>query len=101
MAEELIRSVLWFHPAVWFVLSRVQLAREQVVDQEVVHATRDRAGYLDALVSVAAQRLAGGRRAGPIILEETPARRASAGAIEGDSPCPHPVLPPMFRSPRP
>ena len=57
MAEELIRSLLWFHPAVWFVLSRVQLAREQVVDQEVVDATRDRAGYLDALVSVAAQRL--------------------------------------------
>ncbi|HYV61904.1 MAG TPA: M56 family metallopeptidase, partial [Bryobacteraceae bacterium] len=57
MAEELIRSVLWFHPAVWLILSRIQLAREQVVDQEVVHATRDRAGYLDALVSVAAQRL--------------------------------------------
>ena len=26
MAEELIRSVLWFHPAVWFVLPRVQRA---------------------------------------------------------------------------
>ena len=70
MAEELIRSVLWFHPAVWFVLSRVQLAREQVVDREVVHATRDRAGYLDALVSVAAQRLQPDVAPAPLFLKK-------------------------------
>jgi TonB family protein len=70
MAEELIRSVLWFHPAVWFVLSRIQLAREQVVDQEVVHATRDRAGYLDALVSVAAQRLQPDVAPAPLFLKK-------------------------------
>jgi len=70
MAEELIRSVLWFHPAVWFVLSRVQLAREQVVDQEVVHATRDRAGYLDALVSVAAQRMQPDVAPAPLFLKK-------------------------------
>src|SRR5678816_1962913 len=57
MAEELVRSVLWFHPAVWFALAQIQLAREQVVDREVVDATRNRASYLDALVSVAAQNL--------------------------------------------
>ena len=55
--EEAIRSALWFHPALWFVLSRIQLAREQVVDAEVVGLTRDRERYLDALVAVAAQRL--------------------------------------------
>ena len=70
MAEEMIRSVLWFHPAVWFVLSRIQLAREQVVDQEVVHATRDRAGYLDALVSVAAQRLEPDVAPAPLFLKK-------------------------------
>ncbi len=70
MAEELIRSLLWFHPAVWFVLSRIQLAREQVVDQEVVHATRDRAGYLDALVSVAAQRLQSDVAPAPLFLKK-------------------------------
>ena len=70
MAEELIRSLLWFHPAVWFVLSRIQLAREQVVDQEVVDATRDRAGYLDALVSVAAQRLQPDVAPAPLFLKK-------------------------------
>jgi TonB family protein len=70
MTEELIRSVLWFHPAIWFVLSRIQLAREQVVDQDVVHATRDRAGYLDALVSVAAQRLQPDVAPAPLFLKK-------------------------------
>jgi TonB family protein len=70
MAEELIRSVLWFQPAVWFVLSRIQLAREQVVDQEVVDATRDRTGYLDALVSVAAQRLQADVAPAPLFLKK-------------------------------
>jgi beta-lactamase regulating signal transducer with metallopeptidase domain len=33
MFEEVVRGLLWFHPAVWFLLNRVQLAREQAVDQ--------------------------------------------------------------------
>jgi len=70
MAEELIRCLLWFHPAVWFILSRVQLAREQVVDQEVVDATRDRASYLDALMSVAAQRLQPDVAPAPLFLKK-------------------------------
>ncbi len=57
LAEETVRSLLWFHPAVWFVLSRIQLAREQVVDGEVVRLTENRECYLDALVEVAAQGL--------------------------------------------
>jgi TonB family protein len=57
MAEEFVRSLLWFHPAVWFALAQIQLAREQVVDREVVDATRNRAGYLNALVAVAAKSL--------------------------------------------
>ena len=70
MAEEMIRSVLWFHPAVWFLLSRIQLAREQAVDQAVVAATRDRAGYLNALVSVAAQRLQADVAPAPLFLKK-------------------------------
>jgi TonB family protein len=69
MAEELVRCALWFHPAIWFILSRVQLAREQVVDQEVVNATRDRAGYLDALVAVAAQRFQADVAPAPLFLK--------------------------------
>lgn len=52
VAEEIIRSVLWFHPAVRWLISRIQLAREQVVDHEVVNRTGDREAYLRALVEI-------------------------------------------------
>jgi TonB family protein len=70
LLEEGIRSLLWFHPAIWFVLSRIQLAREQVVDAEVVGLTRDRERYLDALVAVAAQRLLPDVAPAPLFLKK-------------------------------
>jgi len=70
LLEEAIRSLVWFHPAVWFVLSRIQLAREQVVDAEVVGLTRDRERYLDALVAVAAQRLLPDVAPAPLFLKK-------------------------------
>ncbi len=70
LAEEAIRSLLWFHPAIWFVLSRIQLAREQVVDAEVVGLTHDRERYLDALVAVAAQRLLPDVAPAPLFLKK-------------------------------
>ncbi|HEY2842428.1 MAG TPA: M56 family metallopeptidase, partial [Bryobacteraceae bacterium] len=70
MGEELIRSVLWFHPAVWFVLSQIQLAREQVVDLDVVRATGDRGGYLEALMSVAAHKLHADVAPAPLFLKK-------------------------------
>ncbi len=70
LAEEAIRSLLWFHPAIWFVLSRIQLAREQVVDAEVVGLTRDRERYLDALVAVAAHRLLPDVAPAPLFLKK-------------------------------
>jgi len=56
VGEEGIRAALWFHPAIWFVLSQIQLAREQTVDAEVVRRTSDRETYLHALLAVAEQR---------------------------------------------
>jgi len=70
LLEESIRSLLRFHPAIWFVLSRIQLAREQVVDAEVVGLTRDRERYLDALVAVAAQRLLPDVAPAPLFLKK-------------------------------
>lgn len=57
LAEEVVRALLWFHPAVWYVMSRIQLAREQVVDREAVGLTENRDCYLDALIAVAGQKL--------------------------------------------
>ena len=36
IAEEVVRAVLWFHPAIWWLISQIQLTREQVVDREVL-----------------------------------------------------------------
>ncbi len=57
LAEAVVRSLLWFHPAIWFVLSRIQLAREQAVDREAVSLLQNRESYLNALVAVAGHRL--------------------------------------------
>jgi TonB family protein len=53
VAEELIRSVFWFHPAVWWLVSRVQLARETVVDELSILVTNARRTYLDTLLAFA------------------------------------------------
>jgi len=55
MAEELVRVVLWFHPAVWWVLSRIRLAREEFVDHMVVARTGDQKSYVQALVAFATE----------------------------------------------
>lgn len=89
LAEEIIRSVLWFHPAVWYILSRIQLAREQVVDSEVVGLTKDRDGYLEALVEVAAQKLRPDLAPAPLFLRKRHlASRVAAVLKEVSMPAP-------------
>jgi len=56
LMEELVRAVLWFHPAVWWLLGETQLAREQVVDRASVEMTRSREEYVDALLAIAGVR---------------------------------------------
>ncbi len=52
-AEEIVRAAFWFHPAIWWVLGEIQLAREQTVDQTVVEITNARGSYVDALLAMA------------------------------------------------
>ncbi len=51
--EEAVLALLWFHPAVWWLVGELQLAREQVVDRLTVAATGARRAYMDALLSAA------------------------------------------------
>jgi beta-lactamase regulating signal transducer with metallopeptidase domain len=53
LLEEAVLAVLWFHPAVWWLVGELQLAREQVVDRLTVAATGARRAYMDALLSAA------------------------------------------------
>jgi beta-lactamase regulating signal transducer with metallopeptidase domain len=56
LAEEILRGALWFHPAIAWLIARVRLAREQVVDLEVIKLTQERKPYLEALLEFAAGR---------------------------------------------
>jgi TonB family protein len=53
IVEELVCSLFWFHPAIWWLRSRIHLAREQAVDQEVVQLTGNKQPYLDSLLEFA------------------------------------------------
>ena len=50
LGEEVLGTVFWFHPAIGWLISRTRLAREQIVDLEVVRLTEARKPYLEALL---------------------------------------------------
>jgi TonB family protein len=56
LVEEIAGSVLWFHPAIWWVLAQTRLAREQLVDAQVVRLTSAREPYVNALLTIAGAR---------------------------------------------
>jgi beta-lactamase regulating signal transducer with metallopeptidase domain len=51
--EEVILAVLWFHPAAWWLVSQIRLAREQMVDLEAIRITGSQDRYLEALLETA------------------------------------------------
>jgi len=51
--EAHVRAVCWFHPGVWWMVDRLQLLREQVVDELVVERTSSRRDYMNALMAFA------------------------------------------------
>jgi TonB family protein len=56
VCEEAVGALLWFHPVIWWLLSRIRLTREQVVDREVVQLTRSGQPYIDAMLAMAGAR---------------------------------------------
>jgi TonB family protein len=53
IVEESLRTVLWFNPAIFWITSRIQLAREELVDELTVLATGNRKAYIEALLAFA------------------------------------------------
>jgi len=70
LAEECVRAILWFHPAIWFLLNRVQLAREQSVDEAVVRSTSCAQEYVGALLKIAAARIEPDLAPAPLFLKK-------------------------------
>jgi TonB family protein len=70
LAEEIILTVFWFHPAVAWVVNRIRLSREQAVDAEVVRLINARKPYLGALLEIAGGSAGPALGAAPTFLKE-------------------------------
>lgn len=53
IVEEVVVCLFWFHPAAWWLASRIQLAREEVVDELAILLTGRRKAYVEALLAFA------------------------------------------------
>jgi beta-lactamase regulating signal transducer with metallopeptidase domain len=51
IAEEIWRSILWFHPHARLIAAKLSLSREMVVDEQTILLTRDRRAYAEALLA--------------------------------------------------
>jgi TonB family protein len=78
LSEEILRAALWFHPAIAWLISRIRLSREQVVDLEVINLTGARKPYLEALLEFTNRRaLATAIPAPPFLVERQLAERVA------------------------
>ncbi|MBX3425916.1 MAG: polysaccharide biosynthesis/export family protein [Pirellulales bacterium] len=62
LAQRVVESCLWFHPAVWLASRQVRRDREECCDAIVVGLTGRPVEYADLLVTLAAKRRAPGAR---------------------------------------
>jgi len=53
VVEEIAVCLFWFHPASWWLASRIQCAREEVVDELAIQLTGRRKTYVEALLAFA------------------------------------------------
>ena len=51
--EEIARALFWFHPAVWWLVERIQESREQLVDRLVIARIPSKRAYMAALLTFA------------------------------------------------
>lgn len=54
----LVETLFWFHPIVWWIGSRLVHERERACDEAVIAAGHDRRTYAEAILNVAALRVA-------------------------------------------
>src|SRR5262249_30661315 len=70
--EEVAGAAFWFNPAIWLLLAQTRLAREQVVDAEVVRLLEAREPYIDALLAIARGGALLARAPAPLFLRKRP-----------------------------
>ena len=69
--DELVRSLFWFHPAFHWLMARIQLTREQVVDEQAVRLLGSRKTYLQSLVEIVKRGNSASSLPAPLFLKES------------------------------
>ena len=82
LAEEAVRCLIWFTPAVHVILRRGRVAREMWTDALAVEATQDRGSYLNALVAIARRPLRADALVAPLFLEPRSLKGRVAALLE-------------------
>src|SRR5258708_35894064 len=82
IVEEFCGALLWSHPAVWWLIGRIQLAREEVVDREAVRLRESREHYLDPLLAIAAARAGLDLAPAPLFLKKRHLRQRVAALLK-------------------
>jgi beta-lactamase regulating signal transducer with metallopeptidase domain len=80
--EEAIRAIFWFHPAIWWLIGRIQLSREQLVDSAAITLTESRERYLDALLVVASTKSPTALVPAPLFLRRSLLKRRVAQILQ-------------------
>jgi len=57
LAQQILKALLFFHPAVWWIESKLALEREMACDDAVLAETANPRGYAQCLVSIAEKSL--------------------------------------------
>jgi beta-lactamase regulating signal transducer with metallopeptidase domain len=52
LLQKIVRAILFFHPAVWWIESRLSLEREMACDDQVLAKTGNPRGYAQCLISL-------------------------------------------------
>ena len=80
--EEAVRTAFWFHPAMWWLIGRIQLSREQVVDSAAVGLTDSKERYVDALLLVALNKSRVSLAPAPLFLRRSLLRQRVAQILQ-------------------
>ena len=72
--DEVVKTLFWFHPGFHWLVGRIQLTREQTVDEQAVILLGSRKTYLQSLVEIAKRRTSTPLPA-PLFLKESQLRR--------------------------
>jgi beta-lactamase regulating signal transducer with metallopeptidase domain len=83
LLEELVRVVLWFHPAAWWLTRELAQAREEVVDHRAAICLGSRRKYLAALLAADTRIRSAWTTAPMFVRQRQLARRVRALATEG------------------